>query len=71
VTSVVTLPQLRLTPSTATNALVSWTPPTWGWHLEETPGLNPAAWTNSPTGESNPATVSTTNPATLYRLSNQ
>jgi hypothetical protein len=68
--SVVSIPQLAITSSTATNALVSWTPPTWGWHLEETPGLNPVAWTNSLSGELNPATVSTTNPATLYRLKN-
>ena len=54
----------------ATNAIVSWSPPTFGWHLEETPALNPAVWTNSPSGELNPVTVSATNPATLYRLKN-
>ena len=70
-TSEVTTPTLAITPSTTTNAIVSWTPPTFGWHLEETPALNPAAWTNSPSGELNPATVSTTNAATLYRLKHE
>jgi hypothetical protein len=53
-----------------TNALVSWSPPTWGWHLEETPALNPAAWSNSPSGELNPTAVSTTHAAQFYRLVN-
>ena len=69
-TSVVSLPQLTITPSNATNAIVSWTPPTWGWRLQETPGLNPAAWSNSPIGELSPVSVSTTNNAKLYRLAN-
>jgi len=70
-TSVVSIPQLSITSTDTTNALVSWTPPTFGWHLEETPALNPPAWTNSPSGELNPASVSTTNPATSYRLKSQ
>lgn len=69
-TSVVTIPQLTITPSTATNAIVSWSPPTWGWHLEETPALNPAVWSASSSGELNPVTVSATNTATFYRLAN-
>ncbi len=69
-TSVVSLPQLSITPSSGTNALVSWTPPTWGWHLQETPSLSPAAWSNSQSGELNPVSVGTTNNPNFYRLSN-
>ena len=69
-TSVVTIPQLTITPSTATNAIVSWSPPTWGWHLEETPALNPAAWSSSASGELNPVSVNVTNAAQFYRLVN-
>jgi hypothetical protein len=70
-TSVVTIPQLTITPSTATSAIISWSPPTLGRHLEETPALNPAAWSASPSVELNPATVSTINAATWYQLKNQ
>jgi len=70
-TSVVTIPTLSITTSTATNAIISWAPPTFGWHLEEAPALAPAAWSNSPSGELNPTAVNTTNAATLYRLKNQ
>jgi hypothetical protein len=71
-TSVVTSPTLFLTTNSQPSTLnLSWTPPTFGWHLEETPALNPAAWTNSPSGALNPAAVTSTNPATLYRLKNQ
>jgi hypothetical protein len=67
-TSVVTIPQLTITPSNATNAIVSWSPPTWGWHLEERPALNPATWSSSASGELNPVSVNVTNAATFYRL---
>jgi hypothetical protein len=66
--SAVTTPTLAIVPSSATNATVSWTPPTWGWFLQETPSLAPPAWSASPSGELNPATVSITNAAKLYRL---
>ncbi|MGN6555361.1 MAG: FG-GAP repeat domain-containing protein [Verrucomicrobiota bacterium] len=68
-TSVVTIPQLTITSSDSTHAIVSWTPPTWGWFLEETPALNPAAWSASPSVELNPVSVSITNTSKLYRLS--
>ena len=67
-TSVVTIPTLTITPSNSTNAIVSWTPPTWGWHLKETPALNPTAWSSSASGELNPVSVTTTNSAKFYRL---
>jgi hypothetical protein len=56
--------------SSASNAIVSWALPTWGWYLQETPGLKPAAWSNSPSGELNPVSVSTANNAKVYRLAN-
>lgn len=54
-----------------TNAVVSWSPPTYGWHLQERTNLNAGAWSNSPSGELNPAAVSTTNSAKFCRLKNQ
>jgi hypothetical protein len=47
---------------------LSWTPPTWGWLLQESPALAPSSWSNAPSGELNPVSVSATNPATFYRL---
>jgi hypothetical protein len=71
-TSVISLPQLTVSLNPQPSTLnISWTPPTWGWDLEETPSLNPVAWSNSPSGEFNPVSVSTTNTAKLYRLKNQ
>jgi hypothetical protein len=69
-TSVVTIPTLKIVSSGATNAFISWTPPTFGWLLQETPTVGPATWTNSPSGELNPVSVSTTNAAKFYRLVN-
>ena len=67
-TSVVTIPTLAITASSATNAVVSWTPPTFGWHLQESPSLAPAAWSNVASGELNPVSVPVTNATKLYRL---
>jgi hypothetical protein len=36
--------------------------------LQETPAVGPATWSNSPSGELNPVTVSTTNGTKFYRL---
>jgi hypothetical protein len=70
-TSVVSLPQLAIAPSAGTNAIVSWSPPTYGWHLQESTNLTVGAWSNSPTVELNPVTVNATNPAKFYRLKDQ
>lgn len=48
--------------------MVSWTSPTVGWVLLETLNLAPAAWSNSPSGVTNPITVTDTNTAKFYRL---
>jgi len=69
--SAVSIPRLTIASSDATNAVVSWSPPTFGWRLEETPTISAAAWSNSYSGELNPVSVNTTNNAKLYRLKNQ
>jgi hypothetical protein len=61
-----TIPQLNILPNTATNALLLWTPPTWGWVLQTTPDLTPATWTNAPSGEQNPVLVPLTNATKTY-----
>ena len=68
-TSVVSLPQLRLAPSDPTNAVVSWSPPTWGWVLQESTNLNVRNWSPAASGEANPVRLPTTPPAWFYRLS--
>jgi hypothetical protein len=67
-TSVVSLPQLRIAGGAAPNAVISWTPPTFGMVLQERTPLNPGVWSNSPSGELNPVTVAATNSARFYRL---
>ena len=68
-TSVVSLPQLRLAPSDPTNAVISWSPPTWGWVLQESTNLNVRNWSPAASGEANPVRLPTTPPARFYRLS--
>ena len=68
-TSVVSLPQLAITQSDATNSLVSWTPPTFGWFLQQSPNLSVSNWTSTASGSANPATLPATNAAQFYRLS--
>ena len=68
-TSVVTLPQLSITPISSSHALVSWSPPTFGWFLQQTTNLSTSHWTPAPSGTTNPATVPATNSAQFYRLS--
>jgi hypothetical protein len=67
-TSVVSLPQLSIAGGAAGNAVISWTPPTFGWVLQESTPLSTGVWSNSPSGELNPVTVAATNPARFYRL---
>jgi hypothetical protein len=67
-TNTVILPQLSVTSSNAGKALLTWKPPTVGWHLQEATGLSPGGWSNSPSGTQNPATLNATNSSKLYRL---
>ncbi len=67
-TSVVSLPQLRIARPDTTNAVVSWTPPTFGWVLQENARLSPTNWTTTASGGANPAIVPVTSSAQFYRL---
>ena len=62
-------PTLTIVPATLGNATVSWTPPTPGFVLQESLTLSPPAWTNSPSGSTNPIVVPATLPTKFYRLS--
>lgn len=61
-------PTLTIVAATLGNAIISWTPSTPGFVLQETWGLSPANWTNSPSGATNPIVVSAVLPAKSYRL---
>src|SRR6266576_2126409 len=62
-TSVVSLPQVRITRTDATNAVVSWTPPTFAWVLQQRTNLSVNHWTTTASGSANPATLPATNGA--------
>ena len=61
-------PTLTIAPATPGNATISWTPNTPGFVLQQTSVLSPSNWTNSPSGATNPITVTATNAAKFYRL---
>jgi hypothetical protein len=61
-------PLLRIVASGAGQANISWEPDSPGWVLQETLTLSPAAWTNAPSGATNPIVVPTTTPTKFYRL---
>lgn len=61
-------PILSLVRGTPGSATISWSPAAPGFVLQETLSLSPANWTNSPSGDTNPATVPATTPAKFYRL---
>ena len=61
-------PTLFITPAAPGFATISWDPPTPGFILQASPTLTPPAWTNAPSGATNPVTVPTTLPTTFYRL---
>jgi hypothetical protein len=52
-------------------AIISWSPATPGFVLQETWSLTPPNWTNSASGQLNPASVSATNSAKFFRLNKQ
>ena len=49
-------------------ATISWAPATPGFVLQVSPTLTPAAWTDAPSGVTNPTTVPATLPTKFYRL---
>jgi hypothetical protein len=67
-TSVVSIPQIAINPGGPANAIVSWIPPTWGWRLQENTNLSASAWSDAPSGETNPVGVTVTSPTTFYRV---
>jgi hypothetical protein len=69
-TSIVSIPQLTITPLSSTNAIVSWSPATFGWILQQSTNLSIPNWSATPSGSANPATVPATNEARFYRLAN-
>jgi hypothetical protein len=61
-------PSLTIAPAAPGFALISWTPNTPGFVLQERLSLSPTNWINSPSGATNPITVSAALPSKFYRL---
>lgn len=61
-------PTLIIAPGALGQAVISWTPATPGYLLQESTSLNPTEWLNAPSGASNPVTVPAGPPAKFYRL---
>jgi hypothetical protein len=61
-------PTLTIVPAAPGNAIISWTPATPGFILQETISLAPTNWVNSPSGSTNPIVVPATLPTKFYRL---
>lgn len=61
-------PLLTIAPAAPGQATISWTPATPGYVLQESFSVSPAAWTNSPSGATNPIFVPATLPTKFYRL---
>ena len=68
VIQVIGAPTLAIAPATPGNATISWSPNAPGFVLQQTSVLSPSNWTNSPSGATNPITLSATNAAKFYRL---
>ena len=63
-----TPPVLTIAATSPSQAVISWTPATPGFVLEESDSLAPAIWRNSASGAQNPVTVSTGSTTKFYRL---
>jgi len=61
-------PLLAIKPASLGFVTVSWEPATPGLVLQFSPALLPAAWTNAPSGATNPVTLKISSPARFYRL---
>lgn len=61
-------PKLSIVPAAPGLATISWTPGSPGFVLQESLGLSPTNWVNSPSGVTNPIVVPATLPAKYYRL---
>lgn len=62
-------PTLVILPAvTPGQVTLSWSPATPSYVLQQSPGLAPTAWANSPSGAQNPITVPVTLATRYYRL---
>jgi hypothetical protein len=61
-------PRLVITPAAPGFATVSWSPDTPGFVLQFSPTLTPPAWTNAPSGATNPVVVPAAGGERYYRL---
>jgi hypothetical protein len=61
-------PALAITRVAPGQVMISWSPTAPGFVLQERTNLTLGAWTNSPSGATNPVTVPATLPAKFYRL---
>jgi hypothetical protein len=61
-------PRLTALRSGPQEVTLSWTPPAPGFVLQESPALSPPAWTDSPSGDMNPAIVPVIPAGKFYRL---
>ena len=61
-------PTLTITQGNPGQAIISWAPNAPGFVLQESPAVEPAAWTNSVSGVTNPVVVPATTPRKFYRL---
>ena len=61
-------PLLTIAPATPGQAMISWTPATPGFVLQENLSLSPITWSNSVSGATNPIIVPAMLPTKYYRL---
>jgi hypothetical protein len=62
-------PTLTILPAGAGLAMISWTPATTNWVLQENLNLATTNWVNSPSGSTNPIVEPVNLPTKFYRLS--
>ena len=62
-------PTLIILPAGTGLAMISWTPATTNWVLQENLNLATTNWVNSPSGSTNPIVVPVNLPTKFYRLS--
>jgi hypothetical protein len=65
-----TPPVLTISNASPGFVTISWTPDTRGFVLQSTSALLPAAWSNAPSGPTNPITLPTSETAQFYQVRN-
>lgn len=61
-------PILGIAHGTPGNAVITWTPATTVWILQERTSLSAGSWSNAPSGQTNPTVVPAVPPTKYYRL---